>query len=157
MPLLLRTVRQNRWLKDEAAPFLAVGDVPADPIPDLLTQQNLLSVWEIAADRSNIERVVRAVALGRNAISDMGYVLFHSDLLAAAGIETRVNPGESPDKGANPWHRDLVMSGHRLVALTKAILQHGESGAVLKLRLRELVEEGIQNKEIPERYRSRLN
>ena len=56
--LLLRTVRQNRWLKGEAEPFLAADDVPADPVGDLLTQQNLLSVWEVAPDRSNIERIV---------------------------------------------------------------------------------------------------
>ena len=87
MPLLLRTVRQNRWLKDEAAPFLAIDDVPADPVCDLQTKQNLLSVWEVAQDRSNIMRIVRAVAIGRQKIANMGYVLFDSGLLPAADIE----------------------------------------------------------------------
>jgi hypothetical protein len=157
MPLLLRTVRQNRWLKDEAAPFLANDDVPADALGDLTTQQNVLSVWEVASDRSNIERIVRAVALGRNKIDHMGYVLFDSALLPERGIEVLANEGDSPDLGANSWHRDLVVSGRKLVRLTKAILEHGESDTVLKHRLRDLVEEGIRAKEIPEKFRTKLN
>jgi hypothetical protein len=156
MPLLLRTVRQNRWLKDEAAPFLAIDDVPADPVCDLQTQQNLLSVWEVARDRSNIERIVRAVAIGREVIADLGYVVFDSGLLPAAGIKILENKGKSPDEEANAWHRDLVVSGNKLVALTKAILRHGESGTVLKVRLRQLVEEGIRDRQIPEKLRAKL-
>lgn len=156
MPLLLRTVRQNRWLKDAAAPFLAIDDVPADPVCDLTTQQNLLSVWEVAQDRSNIERIVRAVAIGRHEIASMGYVVFDSGLLPGAGIEIREKKGESLDEGANVWHRDLVLSGNKLVALTKAILRHGESGAVLKVRLRQLVDEGIRDGQIPEKLREKL-
>ncbi len=156
MPLLLRTVRQNRWLKEEAAPFLAIDDVPADPVCDLLTHQNLLSVWEVAQDRSNIERIVRAVAIGRTAIADTGYVIFDSDLLPAAGIEIRESAGASLDTGANAWHRDLVVSGNKLVALTRAILRNGESGTVLKVRLREIVEEGKRNGQIPEKLPAKL-
>jgi hypothetical protein len=156
MPLLLRTVRQNRWLKDAAEPFLALDDVPADSLGDLLSQQNLLSVWEVEPDRSNLERIVRAVAIGRNEIAHMGYVVFDSGLLAEAGIEILPNRGESLDEEANAWHRDLVVSGNKLVALTKVILRHGESGTVLKLRLQQLVEQGIRDKEIPEKLRARL-
>jgi hypothetical protein len=156
MPILLRTVRQNRWIKADAEPFLHVNDVPADPLPDLNTQSNLLSVWEVAPDRSNLERIVRAVALTRHEIANMGYVLFDSAVLPAAGIETVNNIGGTPDEGANAWHRDLVVSGRRLVELTKAIFEHGESGAVLKVRLRQLVEDGIERNELPEKCREKL-
>jgi len=144
-------------LKQEAAPFLAQEDVPADAVGDLVTQDNLLSVWEVAPDRSNLERIVRAIAIGRDHISDTGYVLFDSALLPPEGIETIANKGKSLDEGANPWHRDLALSGRKLVALTKAILRHGESGTVLKVRLRTLIEEGIAAKQIPEKCRARLN
>jgi len=69
MPLLLHTVRQNRWLKAEAKPWLDKGDVPADPIGDLRTNGNRLSVWELVPDRSNLERIVRAIAVGRDKVS----------------------------------------------------------------------------------------
>jgi hypothetical protein len=156
MPLLLRTVRRNRWFKEPAAPFLDQNDVPADPLSDLLTQQNRLSVWEVAEDHSNIERIVRAVAIGRDKIADMGYVVFASELLPGAGIEMRESKGVSPDDGANAWHRDLLVSGNKLVALTRLILLHGESGTVLEARLRQLVDEGIRTGQIPERLRAKL-
>src|SRR6266566_1633701 len=101
MPLLLRTVRENRWYRSEAAPWLERGDVPADPLGDLATSQNRLSVWEVVADRSNVERVVRAVAIGRNSLADMGYVLFDSELLAAAEIGAVAEAGRTADEGAN--------------------------------------------------------
>lgn len=64
--------------------------------------------------------------------------------------------GGSPDDEANAWHRDLVLSGNKLVALTKAILRYGESGTVLKIRLRELVKEGITTGQIPEKLKAKL-
>jgi hypothetical protein len=83
-------------------------------------------------------------------------VLFDSDLLPPQGIATIANKGTSLDEGANPWHRDLVLSGRKLVALTKMILQHGETGTILKGHLRELIEEGIAAKQIPEKCRSKV-
>jgi hypothetical protein len=150
MPLLLRKVRQNRWYKEPAAPLLAVNDAPADCMADLGTQQNLLSVWEVSEDRSNVERIVRALAIGGQSIDHMGYVLFDRSLLDLTGIETIKSPGNTLDEAANPWHVDLRVSAKKLALLANAILNHGESGAVLKKRLRELVAEGIRQKQIPE-------
>ena len=158
MPLLLRTVRENRWHKAPAAEWLQRGDVPADPIGDLPTSQNRLSVWEVAADRSNLERIVRAVALTKDKVADTGYVLFNSELLPTIGVGTsEEEKGQTPDKDANAWHRDLTdLSGNKLVALTKAILEGGESGTVLKKRLLQLIEAGIHEKQLPEKFRSKL-
>jgi hypothetical protein len=156
MPLLLRTVRQNRWFKHEAEPFLSNDDVPADPIGDLNTTGNLLSVWVLSEDKSNLERVVRAVAVGKEKISDTGYVVFDSAVLMEAGIELQDNKGATPDSDANDWHRDLVLSGNKIVALTKAILRHGESGSILKHRLRELVKEGIAQGQLPSKLDKKL-
>jgi hypothetical protein len=157
MPLLLRNVRENRWHKSEAAPWLDRDDVPADPLGDVATSQNCLSVWAVAEDRSNVERIVRALSVSRDKIADMGFVLFDSSLLETAGITHKVKEGQTPDEEANTWHLDLVeLSGNKLVHLTKLILQHGESGTVLKKRLQELVEEGLQRHQLPERVRSKL-
>jgi len=158
MPLLLHTVRQNRWLKDEARPWLENGDVPADALSDLRTSQNELSVWEVAADRSNLERIVRALVITRQDIAHTGFVLFESEWLGAIGIAVSADrPGKTPDEGANAWHRDLIdLSGNKLVALTKTILERGDSGTVLKKRLYELVEAGIREKQLPEKFRSMI-
>ena len=157
MPILLRNVRANRWIKSEAAPWLENDDVPADPLGDLATKDNRLSVWEVAFDHSNLERIVRALAVSRDRIADMGYVLFDSSLLEGAGINAAVENGATPDEGANSWHRDLIdLSGNKLVLLTRLILQNGVSGTLLKKRLEQLVEDGIQQKQLPEKCRSKL-
>jgi hypothetical protein len=156
MPLLLRTVRLNRWLKQAAESYLAVNDVPADPFGDLPTTENLLSVWELAEDRSNLERIVRAVAIGKHKIDHTGYVIFDSESLASFGIEILSNKGTTADVDANQWHRDLLLSGNKLLALVDAILRHGDSGTLLKKRLQELVETGIQNGELPDKLRKLL-
>jgi hypothetical protein len=155
MPLLLRTVRQNRWLKQTAESYLEDNDVPADPFGDLQTTDNLLSVWVLAEDRSNLERVVRAVAIGKQKIDHTGYVIFDSDWLTSSGIQILSNPGTTFDAGANRWHRDLVLSGNKLLALVDSILRRGDSGTLLKKRLQELVETGIENGELPDKL-SRL-
>jgi hypothetical protein len=138
-------------------PWLERGDVPADPLGDLATSQHRLSVWDVAADRSNLERIVRAVVTTKDKIASMGYVLFDSSLLSDAGISIQVEEGATPDEEANEWHRDLVdLSGNKLVVLTRLILQNGESGTVLKKRLEELVEQGLERKELPDKLRSKL-
>jgi len=152
MPLLLIGVRQNRWLKQAAQPWLDRGDVPADPVVDLRVSENQLSVWEVLPDKSNLKRVVRALAIGKDEIQPNGWVLFDSGLLAAAGIKPPVQKaGTTRDEGANPWHRDLVdLSGLTLVALTKTILTNGESGQLLKKELVGLVSAGIDANELRE-------
>lgn len=101
MPLLVRTVRQNRWHKQEAEPFLETGDVPADCLSDLGTTQNLLSVWELAQDKSNLERIIRAMAIGRNKLDHIGYVVFDCALLSDAEIEVRESMGCTFDEDMN--------------------------------------------------------
>lgn len=155
MALLLRKVRQNRWYKEQAEPFLAIDDVPADPFVDLVTKENLLSVWEVLEDRSNLTRVVRAIAIGGQRIDNTGYVLFESTHLEAAGIQVQKNKGLSEDSGANHWHRDLVLSGKKLVGLVKMLLKHGETGTITKPELAESVEDGIRSGELPESCRKK--
>jgi hypothetical protein len=159
MPLLLRKIKENRWFKtDETTRLLGVGDAPSDPLGDLATTQSRLSVFEVAGDGSNIERIVRALAVSGNHISDTGYVLFNSDLLEQEEIAIRDEGGATPDTEANSWHRDLIgLSARKLVALTRLIFHHGETGRVLKKRLNELIEEGIQQKQLPERFRTMIS
>lgn len=155
MVLLLRKIKQHRWYKELAKPFLEADDIPADPFGDLQTTENLLSVWEVHEDRSNLVRVVRAVAMGGQRIDHTGYILFDSVHLDAAGIELQQNEGRSDDKGANGWHRDLVLSGKKLLALAKLLLEHGETGTITKPELVDAVEEGIRSGELPESCRKK--
>lgn len=150
MGLLLRTVRHSRWLKDSARPWLERGDVPADSLADLPTTDQTLSVWSIESDRANLERVVRAVAVGKQKLDHSGWVLFDSAILEPLGIGLVEVEGRSKDKGANSWHRDLVdLSGLKLVGLARGILLNGECGVVLKKRMAALILAGIEANHLP--------
>ncbi len=46
MTLLLRAIRKGRWLDAVGLDWLEEDDVAADPLADLTTRQNTLSVWE---------------------------------------------------------------------------------------------------------------
>jgi hypothetical protein len=159
MPLLVRNVNKDyRWFRNEEVDrLLAEGDCPSDPFQDLQTSKNHLSVYEVAPDRSNLERLVRAVAVGRSELGTVAYIVFDSTIVENAQIEITATPGDTKDLGANVHHRDLTVSGKKLVELIRGILQSGESvDYILKARLIELVEQGIEAREIPEECRQKI-
>jgi|SRR5271157_2087610 len=158
MALLLRTVDKDyRWFKEAAAEFLAHDDSPADPIADLKTDKNRLSVYVISDDRSNLERIVRAVAVGRHRIDHAAYVVFDSKVIEEAGIGIEEVVGTTKDAGVNNWHRDLVLSGKKLAALAKGILRDGEEvSRILRERMVQLVDQGIKDGELPEEFKEKL-
>jgi hypothetical protein len=158
MSKLLRKVRQNRWYKDEAAPLLARGDVPADPLGDLNTSQNKLSVYQVDEDLANVERIARALALSCHHVDNVCYITFDSSLLTEASIEfDHTDEGGTYDHAVNKCHVDLInLSGNKLVKLARLILSEGESDTILKKRINELIEEGINSKELPEKVRDKL-
>jgi hypothetical protein len=158
MALLVRKIDKHAlWAKDVARPFLEKDDSPADVLSDLRTKENRISVYLINDDRSNLTRVVRAIAAGRDKIEHTYFIVFDSRIVLEAGIEMLEVPGETGDKEVNPLHRDLVLTGRKLVDLAIGILRHGEEyDEILRERLMGLVEEGIQNGELPEDYRKKL-
>jgi hypothetical protein len=158
MAKLLRKVkRQNRWFKTDAHPLLDIGDVPADPLGDLNTSENRLSVYRVDEDLANIERIARALALNGQHLDSVGYVLFDASLLGTASIGLDHTDGATQDSVVNKYHSDLTnLTGNKLVALTRLILLEGESDTILKKRIVELVKEGLSSKELPEKVRAML-
>jgi hypothetical protein len=158
MAKLLRKVKkQNHWFKADAVPLLKIGDVPADPLGDLNTSQNKLSVFEVDEGLVNIDRVARALALGAHHIDNVGYVTFDSSILAQASIEFDHTDGDTIDPAVNKCHVSLInLSGNKLAKLAHLILSEGESDTILKKRIEELVEEGINSRELPEKVREKL-
>jgi hypothetical protein len=158
MAKLLRKVdKQRRWYKADAQAHLDAGDVPADPLGDLRTSENKLSVYQVAEDDSNIERIARALACSRQYLDDVGYVLFDVSVLEKASIELDPNDGTTVDSVVNRCHADLVdLTGNKLVALARLILLEGESDTILKKRIVQLVQEGLSSMELPEKVREKL-
>lgn len=145
MPFILRTIRKARWYKIEDVSWLEKGDVPADPLADLNTKANELSVWLIEDDRSNLNQVVTALAATRTHISNLDYALLDMQLLPELNIKVRHTTGGTPDEKANvSWHRDLVeLSAFKVVELAKSILAKAERKRVPETEIRRLIIQAI--------------
>lgn len=108
MATLLRLFRKkNRWPSD-ATPWLDAGDVPADPLGDLATDDNTLSVYVVEDDPEKIDRVLAGLVVGRQNGSEAEYILFDESLVLLAGIKIIKTEGQTPDAEVNKWHRDLT-------------------------------------------------
>jgi hypothetical protein len=146
VPQLLRGIRQSRWYKKEASPFLEEGDIPADPLGDLSTTQNTLSVY-VVNDDSDISRIVTALAAKRQNFSNYDYILFDQSILSQLGIDIEENLGDTPDEEVNRKHCDLVgLSGLRLVELVRLMLVNSDEddvGRVSKKDIEKWLKEGV--------------
>ena len=150
MPQLLVTVKQARWRKPSPA-FVQQGDVPSDCLGDLKTTGHCLSVWVIEDDKSNLERVVTALAANRPNIDVIDYLLFDEIVISQGGFKVRQTAGDTPDPVANAkWHRDLVdLTGRTLVELASAIHQNSPPATrCLPKKVKQLVKESVERNEV---------
>ena len=113
MSKLLRKVRQGRWLDEDA-------ELLADPLADLNTHSNELSVYEIQADEANLTDVIVGLASGRDSLVNVDYILIDRATVEAEGFILQVTRGATPYKTANDWHMDIVgLTARRLVELAE--------------------------------------
>jgi len=146
MPLILRKIRKARWYYNQSGfPWLLESDIPADPLGDLATNNNELSVWQIDDDKSNLPRVAAALAANGDDISNLDYALFDQKLLNEINITLRPSKGNSPDETANQnWHSDIVeLSARKLVELAKAILTHAEIKRIPEKEILHLLAQAV--------------
>lgn len=140
MAYVLRVIRQSRWL-DYLRQVSTDADVPADPLGDLHTRDNRLSVFIVNAQNdSEIERVVAACAANRETLQNVDYALLDAARLAEADVGIESTRGETPDDQVNDCHRDLVsLTGLKLVGLARLILAHGSMDRVLWKQVAALI------------------
>lgn len=146
MPLVIRRVTQARWFRDVIRPWLQKGEIPADPLADLRTTKNSLSVYLVDDDKSNLDRVICALAATREKIQHFDYLLFDWEILPSTGITVEPTEGETIDRAVNELHRDLVeLSGRKLLALAAEILHSEyETGRFLKKKVNELIDQAAK-------------
>jgi hypothetical protein len=141
---ILRRLRRAKWYKNENTPWLLAGELQADALGDLLTQFNALSIWQIEADRTNLERVIAALVTTQENLSNFDYVLVDQSVIENAGFKIESNIGETPDSTANTWHRDLIeLTADRLLMLARIIRQEGEIERLPEKRVIQLVNQSL--------------
>ena len=127
MAYILRTIRKARWYDHESISWLAAGEFQADALSDLKTDDNELSVWHVADDRSNLDQVVAALASTRDHVSNLDYALLDQNFIFQIQINIWPTVGNSPHEEANLWHRDLIeFSALKLYTLAKSVFENAE-------------------------------
>jgi hypothetical protein len=149
VPFILRQIRKSRWYKEDWG-HLEGEDIPADPLGDLVTTGNELSVWFVKDDRSNLDQVVTALAANRDNISTFDYTLFDLKVLEDLGISSKKTSGGTLDELANnSWHIDLAgLTAFKLVKLAKMLLDKGERKRVLGKEIRRLIANAVASEQI---------
>ena len=143
MALIMRIIRKSRWyLKPN---WLSQGDVQADALGDLITKNNELSVWHIYDDRSNLDRIIAALASKRDVLSNFDFALFDQNIIQETGIKFQRTKGISLDVEANDlWHLDLYeLSASDIVKLATAIANNGDLKRVSEREVKSILTSAI--------------
>jgi hypothetical protein len=127
MAKLLRKIRKSRWYKNELPPWLPQGSLQADPLSDLNTQDNSLSLWQIQANNSNLTDIVLALATTLQSISNIDCAIFDSSLISEINCKIEQKEGRTCYQEASKWHCDVVeLTADKLLQLAKLIYDRAE-------------------------------
>ncbi len=151
MAFYLRKVSYQRWILPDA-PWLAKGDIPADPFYDLRTDGNALSIYRVDSDKGNVERIVVAMAAtSKYTHKPVDYLLFDDSLPLALGIQVVKSNGKTRDDTVNSnWHYDLVeLTANTLQRLLQSLWNSCELDRKYKKELLPLIKKAVQTGQIP--------
>jgi len=143
---ILRKVRFNRWYPRERYTWLADGELQADPLGDLQTTQNALSVWYVEDDESNLDQVVTALAANCEHLAHLDYILFDGRIVSELNIDIADSKAKTPDREADQWHCDLLrLSAQKLVQLAGMVIDDAEPQRVTLKQVRELIRQAVNS------------
>lgn len=146
--MLLIRVDKPRWeWNSDDSPWIPPGDIPAAPLTDLRTSPNSeLSVWYVEDNRTNLERIVAALAGTRDHCDKFDFALFPEVVLTQAQIQSKNSMGNSADRDANSsWHRDLVeLTASKLSTLARLIREQGAIERRFEKQVIELIADGVK-------------
>lgn len=151
MPTLLRVLpnRKLGWGWEDALPWLEHDDIPADPLGQITTYKNTLSVFEVNDDPSRIERVAVALAAGKQKLDDVEYIVFDQSILDEVGIVLDNKLGKTCDPEVNDWHRDMKeVSANKLVSFAKKAVPALKPNWVLAKKIRQLLVAACRERKI---------
>lgn len=147
---MLRKIEQRRWYKRMFS-WLGQSEIPADPLTDLQTSQNNLSVFYIKEDHSNLNDVIVAIAATRDHAVNFDYLLFDEQVCSELSIEIKDTIGNTADEEVNrKWHRDLMkLSADKLLKLLKVIYENGERKRIPEKQIPKMIARASLDGKIP--------
>jgi len=156
---LLRKIRQERWYAAKSSPD---EPLPADPLSDLNTRDDALSVWQVLANDANLEDIVVALAATFGRVQNIDVVVIDEQAIRDIGIEVQPTQGHTPLAQAIGFHRELVrLRAQNLVDIGGAIREAGvfrefSAKEVAELLARYIQEARLKTTELQPSVRSHL-
>lgn len=105
MSYVLRQITGARWLG--LGTPKSDGDFPADPITDLKTDSNNLSVFFIEDAKRDIDTALIGLASNKNEVQKLTYALIKLKDLEKEGFKITANTGKTPSGKANHLHGEI--------------------------------------------------
>ena len=123
MSLLLRRIKYERWYQ---ALQSVTQPLPADPLSDLCTEGNDLSLWAVQEDQSNLNQVITAMAAQAGTVRNIDVVLIQARQLEPHW-EIDEAEGRTPLAPAKAYHRNVVgLAAVDMPRIAELIRQHGD-------------------------------
>ncbi len=136
------------WLEIQVTPptWLNDDDIPADLLPELSTENNTMSVYEIEDDKSNLQDVIASLAANRDDVHRLDYVLIKKNLLTGKGLQFQKTDGDTPHKEVNEkYHWNVIeLSGNKISVLGNKIL-NSEIESFDRKKIKTIIAEYIKN------------
>ncbi len=147
----MRKIRKAKWY-NTYLPWLQKGELQADSLGDLKTENNSLSIWRIEDDKSNLDQVLTAMATTCAVASNLDYAIFTEQTISSLNLKIINSEGNSHDSKANAiWHRDLIeLSAGSLLELAKVIFENAEKMRLQKRQVVDLIGRAVQIGQVPQ-------
>ena len=125
MTTIVRMLSQKRHWDNKQ--WLGTNDAQGDTTKCLLTKENKLSIFLLEEPSVQIERVVAALALNKENISNIDLAIAPEKVLATCGIDRDKVQANTPDIEVNEWHLDLVeLTVNKIAKFATTIKREGE-------------------------------
>lgn len=127
MPLVLRKIKKAKWYKNGVVSWLKEGELQADALTDLKTTNNRLSVWLVQDDKSNLDRIITALASKCEYSTNIDFALLDQSILEQLVIKWEKTIGDSHDDEINHIsHLDLIeLTARKLYQFAHKIKTNG--------------------------------
>lgn len=109
MSFILRGIgKKALWFKEQSDfPWLPVGELVADVFKTIATGDGCLSTYAVDEEKSNLKRVIAALACTRDSVQRYDYVLVPRNIIEDS-FELRESAGKTADEAVNQIHLDIV-------------------------------------------------
>jgi hypothetical protein len=144
MAYLLRKIRKTRWT--QKVDWLFDEDIEADPLSDLATKDNELSVYHVTENKDNLHQVIAALAVSSNELSNIDFALFDESMIVELGIKIKRTKGGLADDRVNNWHSDIYeLSASKVLELAKSIKKKATIERKMPKEVLAVVADSLEN------------